>query len=138
MIKQQKGSSLLEVLIAIVVISVGLLGLAGLQTSSIKSNHSSYLRSQATLLAYDLSDRMRASRAAALSGNYNTKSNHSDKEDWDELLFELMGSDVASTVTRAGDEFTITITWNDARGSIQNPSDIDPDQQQSFSYILEL
>lgn len=138
MIKQQRGASLIEVLIAIVVISIGLLGLAGLQTSSIKSNHSSYLRSQATLLAYDLSDRMRASRSAALSGDYNSSSSHTDKTNWDELLSELMGSDAESTVTRSGNEFTITITWNDARGNIQDPDNLDPDAKQSFRYVLEL
>lgn len=57
---RQNGFSLLEVLIALVVFSIGLLGLAGLQIQGLKYNHEAYLRSQATLLAYDMLDRMRS------------------------------------------------------------------------------
>jgi len=68
----QIGFTLIEVLIAVVVLSIGLLGLAGLQTAGLHSNQSANLRTQATLLAYDMIDRMRASRSAYLdaSGNY--------------------------------------------------------------------
>jgi type IV pilus assembly protein PilV len=55
------GFTLLEVLITLIVLSVGLLGLAGLQTMSLRNNHDAYLRSQATIQAYDIVDRMRAS-----------------------------------------------------------------------------
>jgi len=67
---RQNGFTLLEILITVLVLSIGLLGLAGLQVSSMKSNHSSYLRSQATILGYDIADRMRANPAA----NYTAKS----------------------------------------------------------------
>lgn len=66
-----KGFSLFEVLISIAVLSIGLLGLAGLQATGLRNNHSAYLRSQATLLAYSIVDRMRANSIAALDGNYN-------------------------------------------------------------------
>lgn len=66
-----RGFSLVEVLVALLVLSIGLLGLAGLQAGSVQANNSAYLRSQATVLAYDLLDRMRANRAAALDGDYN-------------------------------------------------------------------
>lgn len=59
---KQKGFSLLEVLIALVVLSIGLLGLAGLQTFAFNFNHQSYERTQATLFLYDIIDRMRANR----------------------------------------------------------------------------
>lgn len=54
-----RGFSLLEVLIAVVVLAVGLLGVGGLQVLSLKNNHSAYLRSQATFLAYDIIDSIR-------------------------------------------------------------------------------
>ncbi len=57
---QQTGYSLIEVLIAIVVTSIGLLGLAAMQATGLRNNHSAYQRSQATVLAYDIADRMRA------------------------------------------------------------------------------
>lgn len=62
-----KGFTLLEVLIAMLVLSIGLLGLFGLQTTSLKFNHSSYQRTQATNMAYSLLDRARINRSIALS-----------------------------------------------------------------------
>src|SRR4030065_2717121 len=66
-----RGFTLLEVLVAIVVMSIGLLGLAGLMASSLKNSHSAYQRTQATWLAYDALDRMRANRQVALAGGYH-------------------------------------------------------------------
>jgi type IV pilus modification protein PilV len=66
-----QGFSLFEVLIALVVLSVGLLGLASLQTNTLKFNQGAYLRTQATNLAYDMADRMRANRAAAIANAYD-------------------------------------------------------------------
>ncbi|MGE5155728.1 MAG: type IV pilus modification protein PilV [Bdellovibrio bacteriovorus] len=54
------GFSLVEVLVAVLVLSVGLLGLAGLQIAGVRANDSARLRTQATLAAYDLADRLRA------------------------------------------------------------------------------
>ena len=67
----QQGSSLLEVLIATVVLSIGLLGLAGLQTAALKVNQTASARSQAAFLTNDIFDRMRANRDAALGGVYD-------------------------------------------------------------------
>lgn len=68
---QQSGAAMLEVLISILVLSFGLLGLAGLQLAGIKSNQTAYLRSVATSAAYDMADRMRANMAGVKAGNYN-------------------------------------------------------------------
>lgn len=67
----QRGFTLLEILIAIVVLSIGLLGLAGLQTLSLQSNQSASQVSQATFLAQDIFERMRSNREAAHDGQYN-------------------------------------------------------------------
>lgn len=58
--KRHGGFSLLEVLIALLVLSIGLLGLAALQTTGLKFNQQSYQRTQATLLSYEILDRIRA------------------------------------------------------------------------------
>lgn len=63
--KKNSGFTLIEVLISMLVLAVGLLGLAGLQATGIKNNLSAYHRSQASILAYDLADRMRANIADA-------------------------------------------------------------------------
>jgi type IV pilus assembly protein PilV len=61
------GFTLLEVLIALLILSMGLLGLAALQGNALKFNQSGYQRSQATLLAYDMLDRMRVNRTTAMT-----------------------------------------------------------------------
>lgn len=58
----QSGVSMIEVLVAIIVLSIGLLGLAGLQTAGLKYNQSANFRSTATMMAYSILDSMRASR----------------------------------------------------------------------------
>lgn len=68
---RQGGFSLLEVLIAVVVLSIGLLGIAGLQTYSLQTNQSAAQVSQATFLAQDILDRMRANPDAAKSDDYD-------------------------------------------------------------------
>ena len=67
----ERGFSLLEVLIALVVLSVGLLGIAGLQTFSLQFNHQSYERTQATVLISEMFDRIMANPAAARDGRYD-------------------------------------------------------------------
>lgn len=62
-IRNVRGFTLLEVLIALLIFSLGLLGLAGLMVVSVKTNQSAYLRTQASFLAQSMADRMRANIA---------------------------------------------------------------------------
>lgn len=70
-IKKSNGFTLLEVMIALVISAVALLGLAGLQAQSLSFNNSAYIRSQATYLAYDILDKMRMNKVAANNGSYD-------------------------------------------------------------------
>jgi len=65
------GFTIIEVLVSLLVISVGLLGMAGLQTVGIQQSHKSYLKTQASLLAFDMADRMRANLAGITTGAYD-------------------------------------------------------------------
>lgn len=68
----ESGFTLLEVLIALLVLSIGLLGVASLQTRGQQFNTAAYLYTQATYLATDLMDRMRDNYAMAeRSGSLN-------------------------------------------------------------------
>ena len=58
------GFSLVEILVAVLVLAIGLLGLAGLQVASLKANESSRMRTDVTIAAYDLADRLRADTAS--------------------------------------------------------------------------
>lgn len=59
---KQRGITLVEVLVAALVLGIGLLGIMGLQGRSLQYNQQAYLYSQATILAYDIADRMRVNR----------------------------------------------------------------------------
>ncbi|HQT31470.1 MAG TPA: type IV pilus modification protein PilV [Thiobacillus sp.] len=127
---RQSGFTLLEVLVAILVLSIGLLGLAGLMASSIRNNHSAYQRTQATWLAYDMIDRMRVNRANAISSanNYNiaigTATSGSsglagaDVTGWKTTLANALpagdGSVAVDSTSRA---VTVIVQWNDSRGT---------------------
>jgi len=65
-----KGFTLVEVLVALIILSVGLLGVAGMQINGMKGNHNAFLRSQALQYAYEVLDMMRANRDAAISTVY--------------------------------------------------------------------
>lgn len=127
-IKRQRGVSMLEVMVSIVVIALGLLGLAGLQMVSLKSSNTAYLRSQATILAYDIVDRMRANQPAAMSGNYNiaigTSASGSgvagaDLAEWKQNIAQnIPAGDGSVTVDIAGNA-TIIIQWDgDGNGTV--------------------
>lgn len=68
----ERGFSLLEVLIALLVLSVGLLGIAGLQTVSLRFNHQSYERSQATLLISEIIEKISANPVATRAGTFDS------------------------------------------------------------------
>jgi type IV pilus assembly protein PilV len=70
--RRGRGFTLVEVLVALVVLSIGLLGTAKLMLFSSRANDSAYLRTQATGLAYQILDNIRANRQQAINGAYNT------------------------------------------------------------------
>jgi len=59
MLMEQLSHKCQHALVAMLVLAIGLLGLAGLQVVGLRNNQSAYLRAQATQLAYDMADRMR-------------------------------------------------------------------------------
>jgi len=71
----QAGFSLLEVLIAALIFSIGLLGLASLQVTGLKMSHDSLLRSIASMHANDMADRMRANYPAFALGQASPYNN---------------------------------------------------------------
>ncbi len=69
--RTQQGFTLIEVLIAVVILAVGLLGMASLTLNSLQSSQGAALRSQASSLAGDLAERLRANKDFAISNNTN-------------------------------------------------------------------
>ncbi|MGI9320547.1 MAG: type IV pilus modification protein PilV, partial [Thiogranum sp.] len=127
------GFTLLEVLISVLVLSVGLLGLAGLQATGMKTNHSAYMRSQAVSYGYDILDRMRANRLSALSGTYNiamgagapagTSIAQTDLREWKALIAGQLPSGDASANVNGG-TVTVVVQWDDSRADGSNTETI--------------
>jgi len=141
----QKGLSLIEVMIALAVFSFGLLALAALMASGLKYNTSALHRSYATNQAYDMADRMRANRLGLDSGCYDGLGDSGtdsacfsesdtdpgciesgctpeqmaqyDSWQWNTDNARLLPEGVGTVSLKSSDSgiYTITIAWNDDR-----------------------
>ena len=130
-----QGFTLIEVLIAVLVLSIGLLGLASLQANSLRNNYSAYMRSQASILANDMADRIRANPGTppantplgiygSLTGPISSGADcelttctpdelagYDSRKWYGNLALFLPGG--TGTVTRNGNLFTVTVMWDD-------------------------
>lgn len=142
MSKNISGFTLVEVLIAVLVLSIGLLGLASLQANSLKNNYSAYMRSQASILANDIADRIRSNpgdaAGGALAGDYNligpglaaggstaceagvcnsaTLSAYNIADWSDKVRTSLPGGN--GTIRGNGALFTVTVMWDDEKRGV--------------------
>jgi type IV pilus assembly protein PilV len=148
----QRGFTLLEVMIALLVLSIGLLGLAALQGVGLRGSQEAYLTSQASLLAYDLADRIRANPAAAVD-DYNNFAPTcpepvptaplaaADLGEWFCSVENLLPNGTASIVGTFVDvpdvfggftRYTITINWEELR-QLQDEDDL-----REFQLVVEI
>ena len=130
LVKQQRGVSLVESMIALLVISIGLLGIAALQITSIKQNASALNHSQAVWMSYDMADRIRANlgqfatyndidTTTAYTKNCTTSVDctaadmkDSDAREWAALINNLPAG--RGTITNPNpNELLIRVMWDD-------------------------
>ena len=121
---RQRGATMIEVLIAVVAVSIGLLGIASLQLVVLRNSQSSLQSSVVTMQSYSLLDSMRANRAAADAGAYNETSLSaapvgttlvaSDKAFWIGALQDQLGDSAKASIACATGACTIRVTWNDS------------------------
>ena len=131
--RHQHGVSLVESMIALLVISVGLLGIAALQITSISQNSSALHHSQAVWAAYDMSDRIRAndnSFAAyagidTITGSYTQSCEGianvctsaqimtADAADWTTMVSNLPSGHGQIIAQADPNELLIAVMWND-------------------------
>jgi type IV pilus assembly protein PilV len=123
--QHQRGVGMIEVLIAIVIVALGVLAIARLQTNMVRFNQSALLRSQASLFVYDLTDRMRADLQGAINGDYDR-----DFTDGIPTGGTLPADELAEWLTRVGERLpngegavdttgttiTVSVRWDDSRG----------------------
>lgn len=130
-LRRSEGLTLIEVLVALIVLSVGILGLATLQTASLTFNTSASQRTQATILAYDMADKMRANRQAALAGDYDIAFQNpppacaapiaagtvaaQDISSW-RMALACRLPQATGSIARVGDQVTLVVQWDDSNG----------------------
>ena len=125
----QRGFTLIEVLVAVLVLSIGLLSLAALQGISLRNNHSAYLRTQANNIAYEVIDQMRAETdlLAAVP--------EAVMDEWEGQAAALLPAgeiELETTATADGTEVTVVVSWLDDRSQTAD------DQYVSFSVSSRL
>lgn len=134
------GFSLIEVMIAVLVLGVGLLGFALMQTMNVRFAQSANQRTQVTNLSYELFDQMRVNRVRALDyeGAYTASTTGaacipaigvdlgaSDyRAAWECRLAKALGVGATAMVTRSGNEIEVSISWGDERWVDGAPSQV--------------
>lgn len=122
-----RGVGLIEVLVAVLVLAIGLLGVAAMQATALRNSQSSLERSQGVMHIYTILDAMRANPDAARSGGYNMGMTcvapaagslvTSDQRQWITVLQQNLGANACGQVNCVAAVCTITVRWDDSRGS---------------------
>ena len=120
-----QGFSLIEVLVSVVVLSIGLLGLAALQVSGLRVGQSSFYRAQAAQFATDMADRLRANAGEARTCDLaltdatpTSPANTCERDlaEWRNRLRTLPGGNGAVEIDAGANLVTVTVQWDDSRG----------------------
>lgn len=125
--RAQRGVGLIEVLVAVLVLSIGLLGIAAMQAAALRNSQSSLERSTATVLAYSIFDAMRANANVARLGGYNMGLTcnvpvggdlaANDRSAWMTRVQQSLGDTACGQIQCVADQCTATIRWDDSRGA---------------------
>lgn len=120
--RTQEGMTLIEVLVALVILGVGLLGAAAFQLNALKYTDSSRMTSQASFIAYDMLDRIRANSTADYTVNPPSSGNpgvarDQDLYDFNSNIVNFGGPSATGSITLSQRVYTITIEWDDWRAA---------------------
>lgn len=123
-VSRQTGMTLIEVLVALLVLSIGILGAAMLQLNALKQTDSAMFGSQASFVAHDLLERVRANPDAhyglgsldqAPSSGNPAIPRDQDLFDFADQLRRMLGDDVEASIVHDDIRVTVTLDWNDSR-----------------------
>jgi type IV pilus assembly protein PilV len=132
--RRAAGVSLVEVLIAVIVLAFGLLGIAAMQITALRSSQGALQRSQAVAQSYTMFDAMRANRGSALIGRYDIPMTcavpdagnliANDLRHWITTmqLPEVLGPTACGQIACSPALCTITVQWDDSRRAGGDPA----------------
>jgi len=107
--RRQRGVTLIEILITLLVLAVGLLGLAALQGISLQTGQVAYQRSQAVSIAYEVADFARANRSVASSSDLQTLATNMAARKLPSGTATVTGPNATTNA------ITVTISWSEDR-----------------------
>jgi type IV pilus assembly protein PilV len=126
-LRAQRGVGLIEVLVAVLVLAIGLLAVAGLQLRSLRDNESASERGVAVVQSHSILDAMRADRTNAINNVFNidyddaTPTGTSFRDvaiaGWRANLVSALGADAKGSISCNGADCWIRVKWNDTRGT---------------------
>ena len=129
------GFTLIEVVVALLVMTLGILGVAAMQFKGMQFNQDAFMRSQVSFLAYDLIDRVRVNKDnrtqyvfsewtvdAATLASFNcpgvtVTTAVQDRECWQKLAAETLPQEMKVELTNTADQFTLFFRWTDREGN---------------------
>ena len=125
--RRQHGVGIIEVLVAVLILSVGLLGLAGLQLRTLRNNQSALERGVAVFETHAIADALRADRTNARNGLFNLDKTAAAPTgttfravvlaSWRSNLINALGPGATGGVNCNGALCTIVVEWDDSRGT---------------------
>jgi type IV pilus assembly protein PilV len=125
-LRRESGFSLIEILISVLILAIGMLGIASLQSNSLRSSQSAYESSQAVMLTYSILDAMRANRPVAGMGGYDLPTftcappdpgdlKQNDWNAWINALKANLGDSACGRISCSLTQCEIQVRWNDER-----------------------
>ena len=104
-IKPQNGFSMIEILVSVLILGIGLLGVAGVQLLSVQQTSNANVRSQATIVAQDVAERIRANGGANISSD--------DLSELEDNFKKNVGPDGDIEITINGNFAEIDLGWSE-------------------------
>lgn len=136
----QRGFTLLEAMIALVIFSVGLLGLAGMQMAGLQNNHEAMLRTLAYQQLYDMSERVRGNWAGYDTGAYDNLSGSmtysacnpcstgqqatNDFVEWENTNATVLPSGTGTVTKAVNGNVLVTLNWTDRTTGATNTASL--------------
>lgn len=153
---QQAGSSLVEVMVALFVLAIGLLGILAMQSKSMQFNQSAHVYSQAVYLANDIAERIRMNpgQASAYAGDYDgapqTPSTACtaggcdgaalatwDKAEWNNLIHKTLPAGKAE-ISLDGEAVKIEVSFDDSRSDDSRSEGSETETRKTYALVVGL
>lgn len=125
---RQRGAGLIEVMVAVLILGIGLLGVAAMQATALRNSQSALERSQAVMQTYSIIDAMRVNLSVARIGGYDLSTMTctapsqgdlaaDDLNYWITSLQDTLDESACGQIVCSSADCIVRVQWDDSRGS---------------------